>query len=65
MVVLDVQDSISALVQDCDLPSLKRNKNVQNFLERCKPPLPVCGCVESLCHFAWQTMQVLWLLASG
>ena len=31
-----VQDSVSALVQDCDLPSLKRNKNVQNFLERCE-----------------------------
>ncbi|XP_077991876.1 rho-associated protein kinase 2-like isoform X2 [Glandiceps talaboti] len=27
-------DSISALVYDCDLPALRRNKNVDNFLSR-------------------------------
>eukprot|EP00117_Sycon_ciliatum_P005950 scpid82562/ scgid3663/ Rho-associated protein kinase 1; Rho-associated, coiled-coil-containing protein kinase 1; Rho-associated, coiled-coil-containing protein kinase I; p160 ROCK-1 len=32
-------DSIAALVQDCDLPSLKRNKNVQNFLDRYVEPV--------------------------
>jgi hypothetical protein len=29
-------DSVTALVLDCNLPSLRRNKNVENFLGRCK-----------------------------
>lgn len=30
------QDAVAALVSDCNFPSLRRNKNVENFLNRCE-----------------------------
>lgn len=35
------QDGIIALVTDLDTPALRRNKNVENFLNRCKYKVPV------------------------
>nr|ALB75327.1 rho-associated protein kinase [Oscarella sp. QS-2014] len=32
-------DSVTALVEDCNLPSLRRNKNVENFLLRYEEPV--------------------------
>eukprot|EP00118_Oscarella_pearsei_P005215 m.23664 g.23664 ORF g.23664 m.23664 type:complete len:1265 (+) comp28514_c0_seq2:88-3882(+) len=32
-------DSVTALVEDCNLPSLRRNKNVENFLTRYEEPV--------------------------
>lgn len=33
---LPVQDSINALVLDLDYPALRKNKNIETFLNRCK-----------------------------
>ena len=33
---LSVQDSINALVLDLDYPALRKNKNIETFLNRCK-----------------------------
>jgi len=31
-----VQDSIQALVEDCNFPAIKKSKNIESFLTRCK-----------------------------
>ena len=31
-----IQDAITAVFQDCDYPSLSRNKNLENFKRRCE-----------------------------
>ena len=33
---LSFQDAITAVFQDCDYPSLSRNKNLENFKRRCE-----------------------------
>lgn len=47
-----LQDSLPALVADLSFPAIRRNKNVENFLNRCKfdshnkdfdSCLPFCG----------------------
>jgi len=35
-VLVDVQDSIQALVEDCNFPAIKKSKNIESFLTRCK-----------------------------
>jgi len=34
--VFNVQDSIQALVEDCNFPAVKKSKNIESFLTRCK-----------------------------
>ena len=33
---LSIQDAVTAVFQDCDYPSLSRNKNLENFKRRCE-----------------------------
>lgn len=35
---LSLQDSISALAHDLNYPALRKNKNIDAFLNRCKRP---------------------------
>ncbi len=35
-IILFLQDSLQALCCDCSFPAIRRNKNVENFLNRCK-----------------------------
>lgn len=37
---LSLQDSISALAHDLNYPALRKNKNIDAFLNRCKSPTP-------------------------
>lgn len=39
------QDAMAALVSDCDSQSLRRNKNIDSFLQRCECPPPSSGLV--------------------
>lgn len=49
---LSPQDSMNALVLDLDFPALRKNKNIETFLNRCKR-MYMCVCV-SVCE------RVLW-----
>lgn len=49
---LSPQDSMNALVLDLDFPALRKNKNIETFLNRCKH-VHVCLCVS-----VWE--RVLW-----
>ena len=40
---LSPQDSMNALVLDLDFPALRKNKNIETFLNRCK----------HVCLFVW------------
>ena len=61
-VVFGFQDSIQALVEDCNFPAVKKSKNIESFLTRCKLSWLVYwfSVVVSLeCCIVWHTHWVL------
>ena len=55
---LSFQDAVTAVFQDCDYPSLSRNKNLENFKRRCKltsttKPKTITWTLPNVCVTLW------------
>ncbi|XP_020630687.1 rho-associated protein kinase 2-like [Orbicella faveolata] len=54
-------DGIQSLVCDCDFPALRRNKNVENFLQRYEKP---CKVIEE-CRMNAKDFQIVKVIGRG
>lgn len=57
ILIILLQDTISSLASDLNHPAIKRSKNVESFLSRCKYPSPA---KSSLCIYCYYTLHFVY-----